>query len=516
MRIYKEKYKDRDGNECQKKRWYIDFSDHLNRRHKLAGFVQKKPTEELSRQIETLISCRVSGQTLPVELQRWIEGLPDTMIKNLVKWGLLEGQRANAGKPLSEHVQDWKQDLIAKGKTSNYAETQHYRVSGIFNQSGFQFFSEVSASKLQQEISKLKTTVKARNDKGKLYDKVTGEASQTTKNYYLKACKQFCRWMVKDGRVSKNPLKHLTPSKAQSKKRAAFEPDELRELLTHTEAAGTSFGLEGYQRAMLYRFASETGFRASEIKALKVSDFDFKAGYVRLDGKHTKNGKGATIPLKPSTAEKLKTFFIGKLPQTQAFKLPCKTNMARMLRKDIEAAGIEIEAERGIVDFHCLRHTFGTMLAASGVHPKAAQQLMRHSDINLTMSRYTHILRGQEAAAVASLPDLDTLPESQQLKMTGTDNKTVDAKGKICADICADKNGAGDSKTLHLFAKSGGTSGKSQNSVIEGKNADFEPKTGIFTNTPGRIRTCDLRIACTLLSIHKPCGRRVISDSHGK
>ena len=53
-----------------------------------------------------------------------------------------------------------------------------------------------------------------------------------------------------------------------------------------------------------------------------------------------------------------------------------------------------------------MRHTAGSLLAASGVHPKVAQSLMRHSDINLTMSRYSHVLVGQEKDAVASLPDL--------------------------------------------------------------------------------------------------------------
>ena len=35
-------------------------------------------------------------------------------------------------------------------------------------------------------------------------------------------------------------------------------------------------------------------------------------------------------------------------------------------------------------DFHTLRHTQGSLLAASGIHPKVAQTLMRHSDINHT------------------------------------------------------------------------------------------------------------------------------------
>jgi integrase len=59
-----------------------------------------------------------------------------------------------------------------------------------------------------------------------------------------------------------------------------------------------------------------------------------------------------------------------------------------------------------VVDFHALRHTFITSLAAAGVHPKTAQMLARHSTITLTMDRYTHTLRGAEAAALASLADV--------------------------------------------------------------------------------------------------------------
>ena len=74
-------------------------------------------------------------------------------------------------------------------------------------------------------------------------------------------------------------------------------------------------------------------------------------------------------------------------------------------------------------DFHALRGELGTLLAASGTHPKVAQSIMRHSDINLTMSLYTHTLRGQESEAIENLTDL-SLPgkESQSAKSTGTDD----------------------------------------------------------------------------------------------
>lgn len=92
-----------------------------------------------------------------------------------------------------------------------------------------------------------------------------------------------------------------------------------------------------------------------------------------------------------------------------------------MLRKDLEAAGIPYVDDRGrYADFHSLRHTFITNLASSGVHPKTAQALARHSDINLTMSRYTHSVLEAQSEAVNRLPDLNAAMAGRSAA-TGTD-----------------------------------------------------------------------------------------------
>ena len=58
------------------------------------------------------------------------------------------------------------------------------------------------------------------------------------------------------------------------------------------------------------------------------------------------------------------------------------------------------------MDVHSLRHTFATMLSQAGVRPRAAQELMRHSDIRLTMSTYTHLGLVDTAGAVEALPSV--------------------------------------------------------------------------------------------------------------
>jgi integrase len=44
------------------------------------------------------------------------------------------------------------------------------------------------------------------------------------------------------------------------------------------------------------------------------------------------------------------------------------------------------------IRFHDLRHSAASILIALGVHPKAIQELLRHSSIQLTMDTYGHLM----------------------------------------------------------------------------------------------------------------------------
>jgi integrase len=83
-----------------------------------------------------------------------------------------------------------------------------------------------------------------------------------------------------------------------------------------------------------------------------------------------------------------------------------------------------------VVDFHSLRCTFITNLSRSGVMPKTAQMLARHSDINLTMNTYTMIGVLDQAAAVEALPPIPSIGPNlaaKPLPATGPDGHKVAA-----------------------------------------------------------------------------------------
>ena len=79
----------------------------------------------------------------------------------------------------------------------------------------------------------------------------------------------------------------------------------------------------------------------------------------------------------------------------------------RTLRRDLVTAGISFtDAEGRRADFHSLRVTYGTNLTLSGAPPRVVMELMRHSDIKLTMKIYTDVGRLPLSESVAKLPSL--------------------------------------------------------------------------------------------------------------
>jgi integrase len=395
--ILKQSYtvKDKNGKRVRKKSafWYVDYKTAEGKRKRVKGFKDKAATAQLA-----------------AELERKAE---------LAQRGIIDRYAEDRKKPLKQHLGDFHQSLLAKGNTVGHAKQTSTRAGEIINLCKFTMWTDISASKVQRCLADLR-------------DKEDG-LSAGTSNAYLQAVKQFCRWMVQDGRASESPLTHLKRMNAKVDRRherRALEPDEMRSLLATTIKGPKRFGMEGYERALLYKVAAETGLRANELRSLKVSSFDFETNTVNVRCSYTKNKNKAEISLRPDTTAELKNFFAGRLPDVRAFggthkRLTARTAM--MLKADLVAAKIPYVDDYGLyADFHALRHTTGSLLAASGVHPKVAQSIMRHGDINLTMSLYTHTLRGQESEAVKSLPDL-SLSGNESLKATGTDGKALDS-----------------------------------------------------------------------------------------
>jgi integrase len=404
-----------DGETKASKKWYVEFRDHLRTVRRLAGYTSKSATDELGRNLVRLVEYHsaTGGQVDPA-LSSWLSGLPMQMRQKLVSIGLLSGERFAASKPLGEHVADWAAALGAKSTTAKQVALLTSRVSKVFDGCGFKFYSDIAATKVQAFLNDLRADA----------DEKRGISAQTS-NFYLTATKQFCRWMVKHGRATGNPVDHLEPLNVRLDRRhdrRALSVSEVKKLLTATAARESRGGMTGPERRLLYLLALETGLRANELRSLTRSSFhlDPDSPTVTVAAGYSKRRRQDTLPLRKALTAELRAHLTSKLPAAPAFNVPCKETLSNVYKSDIRAAGIAYRDEEGrVADFHSLRHTFITNLARSGVHPKAAQALARHSTITLTMDRYSHTLIGEQADALKGLPDL-TGAVAGEVRKTGT------------------------------------------------------------------------------------------------
>jgi len=209
--------------------------------------------------------------------------------------------------------------------------------------------------------------------------------------------------------------------------------------------------MSGAERAILYRVALGTGFRASELRSLTVGSFtlDVDPPTVTIQAGYSKRRRRDVQPIRGDLADALAPWLRGKPADAPAFAMmPSKWNLAKMIRKDMATARkvwidesgnneaqrkdreqseflADADASGRVADFHALRHTFITRLVQSGASVKVAQELARHSTPVLTLGRYSHIgLHDTSAAldALPSLPPMPNAPQAQQLRKTGTDD----------------------------------------------------------------------------------------------
>jgi len=107
---------------------------------------------------------------------------------------------------------------------------------------------------------------------------------------------------------------------------------------------------------------------------------------------------------------------------------------------------LEYENAAGeVADYHTLRHTFIAIVVKSGVDPKTAKELARHSTITLTMDRYSHIGQLDMHSAVERLSDLPEI-ERETALATGTDDQSINGSlVPTCPPTCPTAENSCDS-----------------------------------------------------------------------
>ena len=332
--------------------------------------------------------------------------------------GVVDRFEEHRKRPLANHLTDFERHLKDKGISQEQVKLVASRTRRIVEGCKAALVGDLSASRVQAFLAQMR-------EQGK---------SVQTSNHYLRAIKQFTRWLIKDRRaLLDDPLAHLAMLNVATDRRHVRRPFSEAELIAILRAANVGQivrRVHGPDRAMLYAVAAYTGFRASELASLtrESFDLDFDPPTVTVQAAYSKHRRQDVLPLHPSLVVLLRPWLASKSVNEPVWP----GNWAKgkqagvMLQHDLEAAGIPYVDESGrYADFHALRHTFITNLVKSGVSPKAAQSLARHSTIDLTMNVYTSLTVQDQASAVASLPKIPAPDRvesgTEAMQGTGTD-----------------------------------------------------------------------------------------------
>jgi len=209
---------------------------------------------------------------------------------------------------------------------------------------------------------------------------------------YLSSFRQFYRWLLREGRIQKDPSAMIESPKLGRGLPKALSEQQVVGLLEAPDV-GTPLGLR--DRTML-ELMYATGLRVSELVNLEVINLGISQGVVRVMGK---GGKERLVPLGEEALSWMQRYLQESRPDLMkggdcplVFVTARKAGMTRQafwhaIRKHAEVAGIAQP-----VSPHMLRHSFATHLLNHGADLRVVQLLLGHSDLSTTQI-YTHIAR---------------------------------------------------------------------------------------------------------------------------
>lgn len=363
------------------------------------------------------------------------------------KAGLIDNFTDHASEPIKVHLEAYRAYLKSTGGTADHVkDTLNYCYMVCEYR-----LPETKRSKRQRGQQRRSSRAKCEKYKliqalpqmtadrvvAYLNDLIKLGRSARTFNAYLQAMQQFCAWCVVHGRRPDNPIAHLKKRSTKEDRRRVrrdLSLDDVSRIIQAAEQSPIVFRrLASTDRAMLYKTAYASGLRCSKLRSLTTASLMLgdAAPIIVLEAAHSKSGNRDEQLIPMWLADDLQTWLRNKpAPAVVSGRLrelwpgSWDGRAAEMLREDLKAAGVPYVDEAGeYFDFHAIRHDYLTGFSERDVSPKKAQQLARHSDINLTMNTYTHLKSHDLVETVEAIPNPFEVVAQQRQRATGTDGK---------------------------------------------------------------------------------------------
>lgn len=208
----------------------------------------------------------------------------------------------------------------------------------------------------------------------------------------ISGIKSFFNFLILDSYLEVDPSELLETPKIGLKLPTVLALDEIEDLLSIIDVSTR----EGQRNKSIIETLYSCGLRVSELINLKFSDLFFDEGFIKVEGKGSKQ---RLVPISPSAIREIQNYLyhrgeivVKKGHEDALFLSKRGTAISRIMvfhfiKQYAEEAGI-----KKIISPHTFRHSFATHLLEGGANIRAIQLMLGHEKITTT-EIYTHMDR---------------------------------------------------------------------------------------------------------------------------
>ena len=228
--------------------------------------------------------------------------------------------------------------------------------------------------------------------------------SEATKIRIFASIRAFFKFLINDGKLTKNPTDKIKIKKTQSKTLGVLDADEIILLLSQPEPDD----FKGVRDRAMLELLYATGIKVSELLQVKITDINLAVGILHLGN----NGKERIVPIYPAAVKSLSDYIQNVRPAIVSEEkediLFTNLNGQAMSRQGFwkiikfyaQKSGIKQE-----ITPQTLRHSFAAHLLENGAKLQDIKEMLGHSDISSTQV-YAKFVKSKYASKYAKFHPL--------------------------------------------------------------------------------------------------------------
>ena len=209
----------------------------------------------------------------------------------------------------------------------------------------------------------------------------------------LVTIKMLYKYMIMEGKISVNPMSSVSTLKLQKHLPEVLHYKAVEEILRAPDCNDKL----GIRDKAILELMYATGARVSEVASIRVSWINFDYGYIRCQGKGSKQ---RIVPMGAEASKSIRMYLQDVRPllvkiETDEPLLFLSRTGKKLRRENIWSIVKKYAIKAGIrsnISPHTLRHSFATHLLEGGADLRSVQEMLGHSNISTTQI-YTHIDR---------------------------------------------------------------------------------------------------------------------------